>query len=443
MFRDAIFLLQSEENRVQKVGRKSYITLLLKNNMGMFDFLKKIIKTDNVGTTDILEKLTLSGIENWVENKAKENEFKEKEILFVIEEKIEDLIKELREKIVVLENFDVEVKKENEQVKNIVIDSREKYVESVEDLTERLNNLEESKLEKFIEKINKIFSSFNKSSFKNYERVTILIGKEIASIKDSVKAFSKDLLKTFEKGKPIIDSFKNILIIKEKLNASTLIDKTLEKIIEEKLSLNKKISEKEEENRILKQSLEEIKISPVYLENLAKQQKIKFLREESKKDILELKQLLDFKELTNFFHIFEEQMRIVKEHREDFQTNFEKDNGKAIIELLNEARLSNDVILEKVNQIRAKIKETTNHEKNLKDETQEVYFKIKEVNLEIDNLKIENVKEEKRDEKFKRSKEELIGSLREELGGMGVELKPNKDKEPDKKNNSVSNHSCN
>ncbi|MCK4553087.1 hypothetical protein KAT80_02700 [Candidatus Pacearchaeota archaeon] len=396
--------------------------------MRIFDLFKKLVKEKLIpqaqeGQEIVIEKLAFSEIENWIEKKVKENEIKEKEILFVLGEKIEDFIEEVREKIVILEGFDVEAKKEKEQIKNIVINSREKYIESVEDLIERLNNLEELKLEKFIEKINKIFFVFNKSSFKNYERATILIGKEMANIKESLKVFSKNLLKTFDESKPIVNSFKNLLIIKEKLNTILSIDKTLERISEKKSNLNKKISEKEEENRILKEKAEEIKTSPAYLENLDKQKKIEFFREESKKDILELKQLLDFKALANFFHIFEEQMKIVKNHKEDFYAYFIKDNGKSIISLLNESKLNNDAIVEKIKIINSKLEEMKNHEQEIKkDETQEVYFKIKEVSIEIDNLKIEKVKEEKRHEKLKTSKEELISILKQELGRMNVEI---------------------
>jgi len=390
--------------------------------MGIFDFFRKLAKTDNVKEI-VTEKLAFSGIEGWIERKIRENELKEKDVISGVERKIENFIKEIKVKIIILEDFNVGAKKDSDKIKNIVADSREKYIESVGGLIERLNDLEEPKLEKFIEKINKIFFDFNKGSFKNYERATILIGKEMASIKESLKVFSKGLLKTFNENKPIIDSFKNLFIVKEKLDTITPFDKTLKGISEKNLNLNKKISEKEEENRILKQNLEEIKTSSAYLENLANQKKIKSLKEESKKDILELKQLLDFKALANFFHINEEQMKMVKEHREDFQINFEKDNGKAIIELLDEAKLNKDVILEKVNLIRAKIEETANHEKNLKeDETQEVYNKIKEVNLEVDDLKIEKVKEEKRGEKLKISKEELINTLKQELSKMNAEV---------------------
>ena len=390
--------------------------------MGIFSFFKKLVKKNKVEEI-VIEKFAFSEIENWIENKIKENELKEKEILFVVGGKIEDFIKELREKIVILEDFDVEAKKEKEQIKNIVINSREKYIESVEDLIEKLNNLEEPKLKKFIEKINKIFFDFHKKSFKNYERATILIGKEMASIEEILKVFSKNLLKTFDENKLIIDSFKNLLIIKEKLNTITPIDKILERINEKKSNLNKKISEKEKENRILKEKVEEIKTSPAYLENLAKQKKIKFLREESKKNILELKQVLDFKVLANFFHINQEQMRMVKNHKEDFYTHFIKDNGKSIISLLDEAKLNNDKIVEKIKKIHSKLEETKNCEQEIKkDETQEACFRIKEVCLEIDNLKIEKVKEEKRDEKLKTSKEELINILKQELGKLNVEV---------------------
>lgn len=390
--------------------------------MGIFDFLKNLIKKKEVEEI-ASEKLAFPEIESWIKNKINENNLKEKEIVLVINEEIKNFINELKEKIITLNEFDVKSKKEKEDIKNIVINSREKYIELVKNLTERLDNLKEPKLEKFIEKINKIFFDFNKSSFKNYEKATILIGKEMASIKQSIKVFSKHLLKIFDENKFIIDSFKNLLITNKRFEAINHLNKTLEMINEKKSNLNKKINEKEKENKTLKQTLEKIKTSQDYLENLSKQKKIRFLKEESKKDLLELKQLIDFKALANFFHIFEKQMIIVKNHREDFHANFEKDNGTAIINLLNEAKLSNNIILEKINQIQSKTQEIENNKETLKkDETQEINFMIKNILTEIDNLKIEKLKEEKREEKLKTSKEELINSLKQELNKMNVEV---------------------
>ena len=189
------------------------------------------------------------------------------------------------------------------------------------------------------------------------------------------------------------------------------------------LSLNEKIKGEEEKNKKLLEEIEKIKGSPDYLGRLRTQKKIQALKEDSKNDIFRLKQLLDFKALANFFHINKEQMTILKDHKEDFQTNFQKDNGKMIIDLLGESKLNNNTILEKVNLIRTKIEETSNYEREIKeDETQELYPKIKEIILEIDNLKIEKTKEEKRDEKIKANKEEVIDSLKQELVKMNVEL---------------------
>ena len=46
-------------------------------------------------------------------------------------------------------------------------------------------------------------------------------------------------------------------------------------------------------------------------------EKINVLREELKKDILNLRQLIDFKALISFFHINAEQMKIVKDYKEN------------------------------------------------------------------------------------------------------------------------------
>ncbi len=387
--------------------------------MGFLDFFRKKVEEKNT----VPEKLAFSDIENWIEIKTRENNLKEEEALSIIEEKIDNLIKELKDKIIILENFNVSAIKEKDNIKDIVIESRIKYVEFVEELIEKLDALEENKLEEFMNKINKIFFDFNKKSFKTYERATVLIGKEISSIKEDLKFFSKDLLKIFDKNKSILDFFRNLQMIKKKLNEINSINKNLENIRKKKFDLDKKIKGKEKEKKILKQNLDEIKKSIIYLENLSKQEKINVLREELKKDILNLRQLIDFKALISFFHINAEQMKIVKDYKENFIINFNKDDGETIIKLLDEAKLNNNIILEKIEQIKSKISEIKNLEKNFKeDKTQEIFFKTKNVNYEIDNLEKENFKEEKRKDKLEISRKELISLLKKEIGEMNVDL---------------------
>lgn len=390
--------------------------------MGIFDFLKNIVKEKEVGEIK-MEKISFSEIGSWLDKKEEENRLREKEVLGLVRNKIGDFGLGIRRKIIALNEFDIDSKKAEDKLKEISNVGRRDYIRSVETLLDNLNDLELNGLEKSMGKINKYFVDFAKSSHKNYEMATILIGKEMANIKESLKAFSKELIKTFDENKEVIGSFKNISLVKSKLDTIQSIDKTLDEITEKILSLNEKLKNKEEESRILKQNLEEIKTSSAYLENLDKQKKIASLKEESKKHILELKQLLDFKALVGFFRINPDQLTIVKEHRDDFLASYQKDNGKDIIELLDESKLGNDGTLEKVSQIRMKKEEVENLEKTLgKDETEEVYAKIKEISIEIDHLKIEKVKEEKRNKKPLINKEELINLLKQDLVKLNVEV---------------------
>jgi hypothetical protein len=147
------------------------------------------------------------------------------------------------------------------------------------------------------------------------------------------------------------------------------------------------------------------------------------LKEGVKNDLFGLKQLIDFKSLANFFHISEERMKIVKEYKEEFQLNFKKDNGETIIDLLDKSKLNNDTISKKVDFIRTKLEEISNYEKGVSaDETRELSSQLKWIMMEIDNLKMERAKEEKRGEKSKVSKGELMNSLKQELDKRDVEL---------------------
>ena len=170
------------------------------------------------------------------------------------------------------------------------------------------------------------------------------------------------------------------------------------------------------------EEIEKIKKSPDYLKYLEEQEKIKFIEEDLEKNILDLKQLIDFKTLANFFHVSEKQMNIVKSYKEEFQTNFKKDKA-GILNLLNEAKLNNETIAEKIKQIKFKEEEIEKNKKDVKkDETQKLYSETMKLLLEIASLKNEIEKEEKRKEKLKKSIEEISEVIKENIGKVGGEV---------------------
>ncbi len=391
--------------------------------MGFFDFLKKIIEK-KIETSKIeKEKIAFSEIGNWTERKQKEIEIREKEVLVLIQDRINVFADEFKEKINIVKTVEVDSKKVEDRIKFIVNEGRKKYIESANDFIDNLESLEKGRLEKFIEEINRIFLNFNKTSHMSYERATILIGKEMADIKKSLKVFSGDLIKIFEVNKDITDSSRTVSHIKLKLKQVDEIGKYFEKVGEIIISLDGKITEKEEENKKILEKIEKIKKSEDYIKNLERQEKIKLFEGELEKELLSLKQLIDFKALANFFHIFGEEMSIVKIHREDFQTSFRKDDGESIVRLLNEAKLNNETISKKISQINNKKEEIEKNKQEIKkDETQGLYSETTKIILDIGNLKNEKEREEKRHEKLKTNREEMIREIKEDAGKLGGEV---------------------
>lgn len=390
--------------------------------MGIFDLFKKLVK-EKISEEIVVEKLAFSDLEDWIKNKIKENELKEKEIIDSVKEKRDLFNEQLKEKKSVLENFDVESKKAEDRLKSVVNESRQKYIESLETFMRDLNNIEKEKLEEFISYVNKVFLDFNKKSHVNYEKTTILIGKEMGSIRDSLRSFSRELVKIFDENKNVVELSKSLAFIKLKLNQINQIDKVLEEIKEARALLGKKTIDKKEEEEKLLEGIEETKKSPSYLDYLNKQEKINFLREEIEKDIQNLRQLIDFKALANFYHIFWNEMNTIKEHKENFEESFKKDNGLKILNLLENSKLNSNEILEKIEHIRARKEELKKNKQEIKgDEAQNLNSEKTKINKEIGELNTEKAKEEKRYEKLKISKEKSISVLKQEMSKLNVEF---------------------
>ncbi len=398
--------------------------------MGIFDFFKKLTKNkkrEEQEESEKNKKIIFSELEIWIENKIKEIETKEEEIFSLIKEETELLSKEIKIKINIAKSFDVNLKKADDRIKKIVEEGRKKYLESVEDLLDFLNNLKKDRFENILAFIDKSFLDFNKKSHLSYERATVLIGKEMSEIKESLKDFSKDLIKIFNENQNLIDSSKRVSFIELKLKLLEKNKKEIEEINLEIISLYKERSNKEKEREEMLVEIEKIKKSSEYLEMKEKEEKIKILKDELGKEIFSLKQTIDFKALGNFYHIFEEEMNLVNAYKENFQINFQKDNGKNLLRLLDGAKLNNKNISDKVNKIYNKKEEILNLEEGfenekIKNQTNELSSKITKRSFEIEDLKNKKLKEEKRLENLKINKEEIIKEIKENLERLGFEV---------------------
>lgn len=390
--------------------------------MGIFDFLKKVLKEDEKIEPE-KEKLAFPDIEEFIKSKIKEIKEKEKERNSLINQKISHFSKEIKEKIEIVNRVDIESKEKNDKIKSIVNEGRKKYIDFLERFIENIEEIEKENLEETAKEINQAFLRLNQSSGKSYERATILIGKEMGSIKETLKNFSNELLKIFNEDKEITSNKKRLQVIQTKLEENNEINKKLEKIQENISSIEKKVKEKEEESKERYDELDKIKTGKDYLEYLENQKNVQIKEEDLEKIIIEFRGLIDFKGLSNFFHIFPEKMEIVKKYKDNFLSEFKMEGEGKIIELLEESKLNNNKINEKIKTIKQKEKEIViSRNKIKKIEVEHLYSEIERIKEGIDNLINEKEWAEKNKEKMQSQEKENKDIIKKQLISMNIHL---------------------
>lgn len=391
--------------------------------MGIFSFLKKIFSEPEKTEPITRNKIGFSEIEDFIKKKIDETTEKEKEIITLIKDKITIFTSELKDKIKILEEVNFEAKDKNEKIKSATHEGRKKYIEFLERFIENLETINQTSLEKVTEEINTAFTRFNETSGKSYERATILIGKEMGNIKETMKKFSSELINIFNENKEIITNSKRFSLINSQTNEIEEINKNLIKIDEELSDLASKINDKARESKEISENIEKIKNSAEYLENIEKEKFIQIEEEEIEKEILNLKQLINFKALSNFFHIFEDKMAIVKLHKNDFSNEFKSDEGNRLLNLLNESKLNTEKINNTIKNIQEKEREIERSKKIIKkDETQPLEHELEKINQEVQGFMNEIGWAEKKGEKLQITKNETIKLIKDELNLIGVDL---------------------
>lgn len=311
--------------------------------MGIFDFLKK---SKQVEEKEVISKSQLS---EWLLNRQKQHQEKEQEFLVPIKERISKLISELKDEIGVLENVDFEKKKVDSRVKLIVRENLRNYIGYLQKMIQRLEEIDER--DKIVDKINFVFDDFDKKSKISYEKITFIVGKEMQATKDSIKRFFKDLERILKMNKKEFEEFETIRLIENDVKKIKDIEEGKEKVLK---VLNEDIGRLENLKKDLENDegqIKKLKQSDKFKQEENKRKEIELKKQELEKDISELNRLIDFKALSSFYHKFENEMRIVKEYKENFKQTLKKSKIEDLANLLKESKLSNEKILELIQEI--------------------------------------------------------------------------------------------
>jgi hypothetical protein len=369
------------------------------------------------------QKISLNQLQDWILKQELEIKRKEEKIFLNIKEESNLFIKEINLNISDLKNIDFEKKDANDRVKGLVKQNLKKYIEFVEKLKENINKIDYNNFEEVISNINNNFINFEKKSLINYQRASFLIRKELIDIRKNIVNFSKELTEIFNKNKNIVSEIKIINQIKQKYNENKDFEKTINEINERIKLLNERKEMLEESSIKKNKTIDENKIDKEYLENLKKINEKKILKEELKENIQKLKQNIDFKNLSNIYHVNETKMEIIKNYKENFELNYLNQNGKNIIGLLEESKLNTSNINEIVNKINSILKEINKIELIVKEDINKILLnEINKIEEEIKNIKDEIKIELNKIDKVEQYREETLKTIKEKLNRLNLIL---------------------
>jgi hypothetical protein len=377
--------------------------------MGIFDFFKKKkIKSE------LEEKINFTEINNWIDNKKQEIKKDHKQPKKEINKILLNSVQEFEALVELLKDLDLTEKKAPERAKLIVMQNLYNFIDCLEKLILELKQLDSEKdldsisLENFINKINSAFESFEKKSIMSFQKSTFLIGKELEKVKEIISVFFKSFNKTIKEQKESIEQLKIILIIKEKLQKIANLEKINSENKNVLLEIQEKTNSFEEKIQKLKDQIKKIKETQEYIEQKTSKEEFEKLKTTIVIEFQNLKDLIDFKSLSEIYHSIEEKMSLVKDYRENFKETFEKQTNESFFDLIDIKKIDKEPIKQKISFIEELKQKANELNSNIQKElTEGLEKEIQHNSDKIIELSSESSKQEKLSKKFEENREQI------------------------------------
>ncbi|MDP3881387.1 MAG: hypothetical protein Q8Q31_00730 [Nanoarchaeota archaeon] len=364
-----------------------------------------------------LETVQFEAIGEFISHNKKS--LKEREVTLVqeIRNRLTLLVGELEEKINVLESVDLSQRKVEDRIKQISKTNLDRYLILLNELKNELNSLSFSTLQESSKIISKI-QKFERDSYLNFEKATILVGKEMESVVQSIKSFLTDYKTIINSNKDLMENFSAIAKIEERAYEISEIEKNLKWYGDEKKRASENLSSINEKVKGLVRMEEEILESPdhkVYLEEKSSLEKRK---EGVKQGINHIKSLINLKRIASVHHSNEKKMAIIAEYKADFFNAFERDKGESILDLLDD----NQAVQEEISKIRYMLEEVSSFSLG-EDKVKHIQEEISKTRNFLSNQEEEIKKIDKRISQNISKIYSLKENLSSELKKINVELK--------------------
>ena len=371
--------------------------------MSWVDKLKSIFKEEKAVEEKKIEKVSLEDLYFKVEEKLKEQngekELLKKEVL----KRIERFAMEMSKAIEVLENVDLTKRKDYERIKIIVTENLSLYITQSKKLIGNVKSVESLEVKEALSKLSFYFNEFNRVSYAPFEKATILVGNELVAIKNILREFVKDCNKVFNDNKIFFDE------IETSENLNSLVSRVKQnRIYEEELNqkvsgLNDSLKKEKEKYETAKQKIEDAVNSEDYRDDIKEKEKHREKLIRLEKEIESVKQKINLKSLSKWFHYDKKKSQIIKDYSKDFKSVLLNDHDLIILDLVKEAQGSE---IDGLGELQLKIPELSKHFTTKTDE------KIAE--LENDLSKFEaDIKNIERSIEYEQNKKNKLAAKKE------------------------------
>ena len=355
--------------------------------------------------------ITRDNLDSFVEEKTKKINEEVETFRKNIKENLNVFISKIEEKIPSLKLINLEERKERENLKKIVLENLASYITHLERLVENMKRLKDKEMDidDYIRNIQSTFNQFTKNSRNIRERATILIGKELAEVREIMEGFTKSFNSQIKENKNLLEKKKLNEKVDKKLRELEET-KSVKKEIENSIKIIKhKISRADEEKEVAEKEYESYTKSKEHLSFIQEQEKIKQENKSLEEDILNLKREIDFKFLLKHFHDDIKKSNILKHYYERFSDSL-KEEETELIEILKLA--DKGFLEEKIRDIKHRIlnQRTLGEDKKLK----EYESKINRLGQEIIYEKNEELHEESKINKFEEKQKQILIEIMKE-----------------------------
>lgn len=365
--------------------------------------------------------LALEEAPGWIETERAAIKEREAALRDQLEQERAGLITDLEEQEPVLAAIDVDAIKVEKRYKAIMKGNLAKYRDHLGQLIQHLRALEEEEVGDYIEELQRLLAEHHQRSEKHFQKATISIGKELAATKERIITFSRSLKRLMERNKGVLERSRQLARAGERMAAYEERGAEREKLQEEASQTKERIAAAAKREEQLAAEIERIKKGEAYAKAEEAAAEQRRAARDITKETQQAKQLVDFKALGNVFHSSPQQMAAIKAYKESFAEELERDGGRRLLELVEEARLESAELRQSLATV-AKLRKKLDAQPSTKDPTREAKRKEAAAKEELAALRKEESRQEQRARKAEEAEAAALEALRKSLTRLKANL---------------------